>query len=438
MADTGARANVPHPNVALAHVVLGAFLLLGTPFGVVAFGPGLLRHGAFEGLCESAARPCYAQKVALAQAFSFIILGANLTMLPLGQWVDRHGPRGVFRWCIVACGLGFAISGVDLRWGWPFAIGMTVASNAGSVVGGIGLGGVLPQLVPVESMDRWAAVLGSLVDLGSATAVPFGFWMLGDALPLWAWFMIMGAMFLAIFLPLHHFGITQAPPVRSESCNGQSAFQLMRRQEVQLLIVYFGVVMTFTSGIEAASLRLLELHGHSSTDERAILVPLVAGVAGFVLSGVLYVTGSDHIHVGFPLRMVMLASVVILLCSLGYFGGTWPFWTLIAAMSGLRGLSMQALFRMQLATAPVGHEGAVTGLTWTIGGLGAILPGQAVTYLLPYSPFARTCTAVFFAVTIAVIDVVNVRILTLRHPSAQRTGTSPPDEGTALIESLPA
>jgi nitrate/nitrite transporter NarK len=98
---------------------------------------------------------------------------------------------------------------------------------------------------------------------------------------------------------------------------------------------------------------------------------------------------------------------------------------------------MQALFRMQLATAPVGHEGAVTGLTWTIGGLGAILPGQAVTYLLPYSPFARTCTAVFFAVTIAVIDVVNVRILTLRHPSAQRTGTSPPDEGTALIESLP-
>ena len=186
-------------------------------------------------------------------------------------------------------------------------------------------------------------------------------------------------------------------------------------------------------------MRLLALRGGKDSADRALYVPLVTGVAGALFAGAFCLTGGDHVRVGFGFRVVLLVATVALLCALSEIDGTWAVWAAIAGMQGLRGMSMQAVFRVQFAIAPKGSESTVTGLTWTLGGLAAILPGQAVTYLLPYSAAARIATSVVFGVAIMILDAGNMRVLveSSSGAAAKSLDGRDPDEGTALIPVAP-
>jgi hypothetical protein len=205
---------------------------------------------------------------------------------------------------------------------------------------------------------------------------------------------------------------------------------LLRDPRMQKVVFFYVAMMSFTTGIAAASGRLITMYGNSASVDATIYVPLVIAGGAFIVASVLAALGNDHVKVGFPLRCCCLTVVCVTLCVPGLRAMP-AFWTLVLAMAGYGALSVKACTRAIFLTSPRGSEGTACGAMFSVGGVINLIVSQLVTYLLPLSEPALLATTLVMAVFCVVGDSWVTHVLARGGSFGVAADGS---EGTPLVE----
>ena len=272
-------------------------------------------------------------------------LAGAILLLPVGGWIDRVGARHAMRWIGLAFGAGLAVM-AGVQGFVTLAVGFTL-------IRWLGQGSL--SLVSSVAVIPWFARRRGLVFGVRNTAVmslmsltPL---ILGVAVAAYgvrtAWLLAAIAVWIVV-LPIAQFGIVDRPSDVGQQPDGDAATpagfkldptgdptgdpnrepgaamsttrgQAITQPRFVLMSCVLGTTAMVATGLNFHQISILGEAGLSATEAAAMFVPQVFGtIAAGLAAGALV----DRL----PTRLLLIASMVLLICALAMIGSLEPGW----------------------------------------------------------------------------------------------------------------
>lgn len=273
----------------------------------------------------------------VSAAYLIGTLAGAIALLPVGSWIDRVGTRRAMRWIGLAFGLGLVVM-AGVQGFVTLAIGFTLIRWLGQ--------GAL-TLVSSLSITHWferrrGRVFGltspSVSGLMSLTPLILGLAVAAYGIRT-AWLLAAAAVWLVV-IPIGHFGIIDRPSDVGQLPDGDkrpasaasTAFggaaadriaftrgQAITQPRFVLMACVIATSAMVATGLNFHQISILTGAGLSATEAAAMFVPQIMGMIAVGLAvGAL----ADRL----PARVLLAASMVLLICALAMVGNLEPGW----------------------------------------------------------------------------------------------------------------
>ena len=272
----------------------------------------------------------------VSAAYLIGTLAGAAALLPVGSWIDRVGARHAMRCIGVAFGIGLVVM-AGVQGFVTLAIGFTLTRWLGQ-----GALSLVSSVVIAHWFERrrglvFGVTAPAVSALMSLTPLILGLAIAAYGLRM-AWLLAAGAVWLVV-VPIGHFGIVDRPsdagqrpdgnlrsiPVASAGADRPSATrgQAIRHPRFVLMSCVVATAAMVGTGLNFHQISILAGAGLSSTEAAAMFVPQVFGMiaAGLAVGAV-----ADR----FPARLLLAASMVLLIGALAMVGRLEPGWPVFA------------------------------------------------------------------------------------------------------------
>ena len=273
----------------------------------------------------------------VSAAYLIGTLAGAAALLPVGSWIDRVGTRRAMRWIGLAFGIGLVVM-AGVQGFVTLAIGFTLIRWLGQ--------GAL-TLVSSLSITHWferrrGRVFGltspSVSGLMSLTPLILGLAVAAHGIRT-AWLLAATAVWLVV-IPIAHFGIVDRPSdvgqwpdgdkrpasTASTAFGGAAAAriaftrgQAITQPRFVLMSCVIATAAMVATGLNFHQISILSEAGLSTTEAAAMFVPQIMGM---IAAGLAVGALADRL----PARVLLAASMVLLICALAMVGSLEPGW----------------------------------------------------------------------------------------------------------------
>lgn len=274
----------------------------------------------------------------VSAAYLIGTLAGAAALLPVGSWIDRVGTRRAMRWIGLAFGIGLVVM-AGVQGFVTLVIGFTLIRWLGQ--GALTLASSLSITHWFERRRGRVFGLTAPAISGLMSLTPL---MLGLAVAAYgvriAWLLAAAAVWLVV-IPIGHFGIVDRPSDVGQQPDGDkrpasSAFasaasarisstrgQAITQPRFVLMSCVIATAAMVSTGLNFHQISILSGAGLSATEAAAMFVPQIMGMiaAGLAVGAV-----ADRL----PARVLLAASMLLLICALAMVGNLEPGWQVFA------------------------------------------------------------------------------------------------------------
>ena len=305
-------------------------------------------------------------------AFSIALLVAGLAAIPVGQWVDKHGARGVMTLgsilgsiLILAWSQIYSLSALYLVW-----LGMGLAMSA------VFYETAFTVIAVWFQQDRQRAMLTITLVAGLASTI---FIPLETYLVSWlGWrqaLVVLSALLALVTIPLHAIILRHKPRELIPFPSTPSAKTTLQSSTFWWLVLSIAMVRIAASAMSAHSVPLLLERGYSS----ALAATLAGSIGLMQLLGRIFFTPMTSKNSLFTLAIWTFAIHALGLAML-FLPGTWSVWAFVLFFGASNGAITLARAGLLADIYGPKHYGQLSGvMSFAVSITGAFAPVVAGT-----------------------------------------------------------